>query len=323
MTKKTKLRIVIAVIAVLAAAAVTLSLLAALYYNSAANTGDQRNEASEDDGYIDAVVNTFSVETATDDESAVNLDKGLKPLLEKALNDASAQFDGQWSAYVYVPSEVQSISINERKMQAASVIKLFVMGKVYDEYDDITRKYGKDEIDSLLKSMITLSSNEDTDELIYMLGRGDPAAGRKKVTDYCKSLSLGNTSMGRMMLDDNTISDNYTSAKDSGEFLAMILGGELPHSKEMINLLKKQTRKNKIPDGVPSNVMTANKTGELEDVENDAAIVFAGKPYILCIMSDGVNDYQPPIDAIADMSTDVYNYLAPKLRNDSAFDQHS
>ena len=93
----------------------------------------------------------------------------------------------------------------------------------------------------------------------------------------------------------------------------MVLQGELPHSKDMIKYLMAQDRRNKIPDGVPKNVKCANKTGELEDVENDAAIVFAAKPYILCVMADGVGDYQPPIDAISDISTVTYNYVAPKV----------
>ncbi len=38
--------------------------------------------------------------------------------------------------------------------------------------------------------------------------------------------------------------------------------------------LKAQQLRSKIPDGVPSGVQTANKTGELDTVENDAAIVF-------------------------------------------------
>lgn len=271
------------------------------------------SEAASEQIKIETYDNNFSVEFSEDDSSVLNLEKGLKPVLEQDLKDAGDHFLGEWSAYVCVPSENQSIVINDRKMQAASTIKLYVMGKVYDEYDDITKRYGKKEVDSLVKSMITLSDNEDTDELVYMLGRGKSADGLKKVTEYCKSLSLNNSSMGRMMQSDNNVSDNYTSSHDLGIFLEMILNDELPHSNEMLDLLKAQTRKSKIPDGIPSNVMTANKTGELDDVENDAAIIFTEPPYIFCIMSDGMSGYQAPIDLIADMSTDVYNYIAPRV----------
>ena len=93
----------------------------------------------------------------------------------------------------------------------------------------------------------------------------------------------------------------------------MVLNNELPHSKEMLRHLENQERVSKIPKGIPKDVTIANKTGELEDVQNDAAIVFAKKPYIICIMAEGVTDYQTPIDAIVEISNKSYNYLVTKM----------
>ena len=47
--------------------------------------------------------------------------------------------------------------------------------------------------------------------------------------------------------------------------------------------------------------------------QNDACIVFSKYPYIIVVMADDITDYQIPIDAIADISTAAYNFIAPKL----------
>lgn len=57
--------------------------------------------------------------------------------------------------------------------------------------------------------------------------------------------------------------------------------------------LKMQQRKNKIPAQMPDGVHTANKTGELDTVENDAAIIFdtaKGIDLVICFMSQDLND---------------------------------
>ena len=48
-----------------------------------------------------------------------------------------------------------------------------------------------------------------------------------------------------------------------------------------------QQRKNKIPAQLPEGVGTANKTGELDTVENDAAIIYdtaKGIDLVVCFM---------------------------------------
>ncbi len=309
MKNKTKKRIVFTTLGVLSAAAVTLVTMAVV-------TALKKPEAVSDtpDNSVEAVFSMFPAEVEPSDIGAnIDLEGELEPQINEIVTDIKERCGGEWSVCVYIPSTESRLSLNEKKLQAASVIKLFIMGAVYDEYDELVKYYQWDDVPDLIESMITISDNDAADLLVMMLGRGDAAAGRRKVNDYCKKLGLKNTSMDRMMGDDNIFSDNYTSTGDTADFLAKVLSGEFDHSKDMLKLLEAQTRTTKIPEGVPKNVMTANKTGELDDVENDAAIIFAARPYILCVMSDGVNDYQPPIDAITDISTVTYNYIAPKL----------
>ena len=192
-------------------------------------------------------------------------------------------------------------------MVAASLIKLYIMGAVYDSYDTLTSANGQETVDSLLKSMITVSDNDAANSLTKMLGQGDGAAGRDVVNHYCIQNGYGETSMGRMLLETGTDRENYTSARDCGKFLENVYRGNLSHAQEMLSLLKQQERTGKIPAGIPEGVETANKTGELDSVENDAAIVFAGeKPYVLCILSGNLGSTSDARQKITRLSSEIY-----------------
>lgn len=68
----------------------------------------------------------------------------------------------------------------------------------------------------------------------------------------------------------------------------------------MLNLLLRQTRRWKIPSGLPSGVRVANKTGETSSVDHDMAIVFGKKTdYVICVFSrTEVKDMQSRVSGI-------------------------
>lgn len=212
-----------------------------------------------------------------------------------------------WQVYVQRLSDGAEASVGTGQMVAASLIKLYIMGAVYDSYDTLTSANGQETVDSLLKSMITVSDNDAANSLTKMLGQGDGAAGRDVVNHYCIQNGYGETSMGRMLLETGTDRENYTSARDCGKFLENVYRGNLSHAQEMLSLLKQQERTGKIPAGIPEGVETANKTGELDSVENDAAIVFAGeKPYVLCILSGNLGSTSDARQKITRLSSEIY-----------------
>lgn len=212
-----------------------------------------------------------------------------------------------WQVYVQRLSDGAEASVGTGQMVAASLIKLYIMGAVYDSYDTLTSANGQETVDSLLKSMITVSDNDAANSLTKMLGQGDGAAGRDVVNHYCIQNGYGETSMGRMLLETGTDRENYTSARDCGKFLENVYRGNLSHAQEMLSLLKQQERTGKIPAGIPEGVETANKTGELDSVENDAAIVFAGeKPYVLCILSGNLGSTSDTRQKITRLSSEIY-----------------
>ena len=74
--------------------------------------------------------------------------------------------------------------------------------------------------------------------------------------------------------------------------------------------MKEQERRGKIPAGLPEGAMCANKTGELEDAEHDAAIVSTDKgDYAICVMSSGLNDTAAARGEIVEISGLVYQSM--------------
>ena len=193
------------------------------------------------------------------------------------------------------------------------------MGAVYEDYDKLSASYGKDSLDNNLNSMITVSDNDAANTLVNYLGSGDDAAGMARVNKFCQDHGYTSTSMGRLLLADNSNGDNYTSVKDCGKFLKTIYQQDKSTSTEdplagaeyMYHLLKMQTRQNKIPAQMPDGVKVANKTGELDTVENDAGIIYdtaKGIDLVICFMSQDVKDTSAAQSTIAEDSRAIYGY---------------
>ncbi|MCQ2507498.1 MAG: class A beta-lactamase-related serine hydrolase [Dorea sp.] len=205
-------------------------------------------------------------------------------------------------------------SYNNHKMQAASLIKVFIAGAVYENWESLIDQGSEEgELESLLKSMITVSDNHAANTLISKLGHGDDSDGMKVVNAYCKDHGYKNTHLGRLLLASNDQDDNYTSVRDCAKFLRECYHKKLEGAEAILNLMKEQERTGKIPAGVPDYIDTANKTGELSDVENDIAIVWGDEPYILCVMTENISGSGNAIDGIIDISSEVYDLWESEL----------
>lgn len=245
-------------------------------------------------------------EEADDEVSAAEEFNDLEPQVENLLSTFQSQVGGKWSVYVEDLDSGGSMSLNDEKMQAASLIKLYIMGAVYENYDSLS---SEGNLEDLLNQMITVSDNDAANNLVKLLGGGDAGKGMDKVNSFCVQYNYTSTQMGRLLLEENPTGENYTSASDCGKFLYHVYNKKFTHADEMMELLKAQTRTTKIPAGIPEGIEVANKTGELDDVQNDAAIVFGEKiPYIVCIMSEGVSGTEAPVSAISTLSSAIYGY---------------
>lgn len=279
------------------------------------NEGDDRNmqdaayQEKMTEGIADGIDAYFGFEEKAGDEeegSAFVSEEEARALIAEA--KASG---GQWAVYTAKADGSHQAAAGSEKMKAASLIKLYIMGAVYENYEALSKKYGAERVDSLLEPMITVSDNDAANTLTKMLGGGDAVSGRDTVNEFCAAHGYNDTSMGRMLLAENPSGENYTSVTDCGRFLEDICTKELYGSEKMEKLLKGQQRTGKIPAGVPSEVETANKTGELSDVENDAAIIYAENgAYILCVMSQNLSSTATARDAIVNISRQIYEDYA-------------
>ena len=219
--------------------------------------------------------------------------------------------NGTWSVYVCDLVNNTEGAVQDARMQAASLIKLYIMGAVYENYDNIIAQYGQSSVDSNLNSMITVSDNDAANTLVSYLGSGDSSAGMSVVNDFCSQEGYSSTHMGRLLLASNQYDDNYTSVSDCGHFLKKVYKGNQEsdaHAQAEFALLAAQTRRNKIPAQMPSGVSVANKTGELSDVENDAGIIYNSQnDLIIVFMSENVPQPGSAQSTIASLSRQIYD----------------
>lgn len=219
---------------------------------------------------------------------------------------------GELSVYVRDIKNEESYLANPNKMQAASLIKLYIAGCVYENYDEVSSFFGNDaRVEELVKTMITISDNGAANSLILALGNNNKFAGMDKVNVYCEKHEYNSTHMGRLLLQSNIEDDNYTSVEDCGKILLELYTEKIEGAENILKYMKLQERVSKIPAGIPAGVVVANKTGELLDVENDVAIVFEeNSPYILCIMTQNLKDASLARSLETQLSSEIYLYMS-------------
>ncbi len=269
--------------------------------------------------------NEIAIETPRATSETKPLENKDTPSLEDlktSISDYIQDKDGTWAVYVENLDDGSNLEINNNKMVAASLIKLFIMGRTYEEIDKGT--FVLDDVQKNLHNMITISDNEASNVLVSKLGGGKYTDmydsyfqnGLKCINNYAQSIQCFDTEQQRDMKNSRPVpisEENYTSVVDCGKLLSNLYHQQLVSpsaDREMLELLKQQTRRGKIPAGLPDNVVCANKTGELSDVENDVAIVFSPETdYIICVMSNDVPNTSKARNCIIDISKMVYNYF--------------
>lgn len=231
--------------------------------------------------------------------------------LQSKLRSTLKSYSGSWSVYVKNLDTGESFSINNRKMYAASLIKLYAMGAAYDKIQQ--GKIKESSVKSTIKNMITISSNDAFNTIVRKVGT-------TYVNKWCKKNGYTKTNQGHGLSPSsnnyglsNGSGSNTTSVIDCGKFLESVYKGTCVSpsaSKKMLKYLKQQTRRSKIPAGVPRGVTVANKTGETDDTTHDAAIVYSkGATYILCVMATTPGTAWSSASKITKLSRITYNYF--------------
>ena len=167
----------------------------------------------------------------------------------------------------------------------------------------------------LLRRMITRSSNLATNQLIALVGAD-------RVTATARGLGAAHMSVLRGVEDQKAFDKgmiNTTTSADLAILLAGIENGKVlagASSSEMRDILLAQEFNEKIPAGLPPGTRVAHKTGEITAVSHDAAIVYptGRKPYVLVVLTRGIQDGKASSALIADISRIVWDYATKSAR---------
>ncbi len=233
------------------------------------------------------------------------------PGMNQLIKTKTKSWPGTWSVYVKDLKTGEVSCVNDRKMYAASLIKLYAMAALYDGIEKGTvqgKNYSK-----LLKKMITVSDNKSYNTIVKKIGKKTLNRWIRE-NGYTKTKAVHNVGLS----SNNTIvrrggKKNTTCVSDCGVLLERIYRKECVSenaSNAMLTLLKMQKLRKKIPKLLPKAVTVANKTGETDEVSHDAAIIYGpARDYILVIMVTDPGRAKRNEKLIARLSRSIFNYM--------------
>lgn len=141
-------------------------------------------------------------------------------------------------------------------------------------------------VQDLYNLMIILSDNTATNILIRLLG------GTEKINGSLAKMGYQTCRVNRLLFDSEASArgvENYVSGTEIADMLEKMYRGELideASSQEMLEILKAQRLKSKMPFDFQGCVPIAHKTGEDDGITHDVGIIFGSQPFILCCLSN-------------------------------------
>lgn len=206
--------------------------------------------------------------------------------LGEELRDLARQAPSR-AAAIYVediPSgQIASVNPN-RPFVAASLIKLPVMGAVYERWQ-ARPELKTNAVRWWVEQMITVSDNRCTNRLTDFLG------GIQVVNRFCQKRGWPNIRFRHALRPySGPRRANQVTAREIGELLAALDRGKLVNAvadAEMWGVLRRQKLRQRIPAGLPDlpDLEIGSKTGTLPSVLHDAAIIHTPRSrYVLCIL---------------------------------------
>ena len=157
----------------------------------------------------------------------------------------------------------------------------------------------------LCESMIEVSSNFAANLLIETLGV-------ENIRGTVARLGAGGMQVLRGVEDQKAFDkglNNTTTARGLVMLLDRLAHGQAVDAQSdaaMIDILKRQKFTDAIPAGVPSGTAVAHKTGTITKIHHDAGIVYSSRPYVLVLLTRGIEDQKKSAALMAQLSKVVY-----------------
>jgi beta-lactamase class A len=112
---------------------------------------------------------------------------------------------------------------------------------------------------------------------------------------------------------DNKI-ENYTSATDMARLLKSLYAQQIldpPTSTQLLEILKGQHVRDRLPRYLPKGVVVAHKTGLMKDACHDVGILYGrNHDYVIAVLTTEFGSYTQAKQAIGQIGRAVYQYDA-------------
>jgi beta-lactamase class A len=256
----------------------------------------------------------------------------LKDSVSRRLEETAARVDG------VVTYAIQDLTSGERfERQAdivvptASVIKLAILYELFrqageerlalDETLPLDRTHAVTggllyelgtpalSLRDLAVAMIVLSDNTAANVLIDRLGAD-------RINASLRELGLQDTHLRRRMIDLEAAQrgdENVATAREVASLLEWLHQGRglTPRSRaELLDILRKPKR-SPLRRGLPPSIEAASKSGGLDGVRADAAIVYApNRPYVFVVMTTFLADDEAGEAVIGELSRLAFGYFS-------------
>ena len=256
--------------------------------------------------------------------------------LEEKISQILQRFNGQFGIAIQELPNGPIFKINsDSPYRAASVIKLpiiyellrlFEAGEInLDSIHEINSNnmmggmgvisYLNPSLKFTIKDLATLmmivSDNSATNELIDLVSMDG-------VNSTMNKLGLSHTVLKRKMLlqhgsdlpfkDDNTMSPSDCITLLRNNYCHSDLSADSCNT--ILNIMKDQQIKSKIPRYLSDDFVSATKSGELKAVSNDIGIIYHHKDVAISVLSMGLTHTSFGADAIAEISNIVANHYS-------------
>lgn len=149
-------------------------------------------------------------------------------------------------------------------------------------------------IEDLLTFMIVVSDNTATNFLIDVIGMD-------AINERCKLLGMKSTVLKRKMMDEEARRKNRENVTSPLDVITCLKAINESRSREMKRILERQQFTEKLPYYLTNveEMLIANKTGELDKVEHDCAIIeYKGQCVYVAVLIDHLKDNAKGKEAI-------------------------
>jgi beta-lactamase class A len=250
--------------------------------------------------------------------------------LEAEIREIDAHLDGVTAVAIEDLSTGRTLFLNpDEILPQASSIKIAVLAELYHRHqegklklDDLYTVNAADLVpDSNIMSGLTPGVTRITnrDLATMMIAVSDNSAtnvlidrvGMENVNEFLENLGLHHLRLQRKMMDLKAAGEGRENLATPREMMTLL--DALYRNKVLNRALTDDffkilaTPKDSwIPRYLPEDLKTANKPGALEGVRNDSGVVFASRPYILCVMTTYLRNEHDGEEAIGQISRAAY-----------------